>query len=419
MGERRTKSLHLLYVVIGTAVAVAIGQYLGREAGESAAQRGNAKSLPVVSLNNQAAPVVALVTIQDPEGTSEADLDIGSLKALEQWAVQTTVRKTRSKYVEQGLDPGTFDSSDVESSSQYVLVNDKKLAIIRLRSNQTVRAVMVIGHHLGQVVRVSCVRSSDHDIPIWSGECGDTIKKSLGVSIETTTNASAPNQGAPIAPTNPWSVASEAPADPMPASALPNASRKSSRAPPVSSGSIVAADLETQLDRAARGGNLSTVHSLLAKGASANARNSFGYSALSGAAGAGHTAIVRLLLDKGADPNQRLPGGTSPLDEAAMRGYVDIVRLLLERGADPNVVKDNGWTPLISAAALDEMEILTLLVQHGADVNARLPNGGTVLHFAAKGERATDTINLLLKYGANPNARDNRGRTYRDLLPAQ
>ncbi|MGB6449723.1 MAG: ankyrin repeat domain-containing protein [Steroidobacteraceae bacterium] len=125
---------------------------------------------------------------------------------------------------------------------------------------------------------------------------------------------------------------------------------------------------------------------------------------------------------------------------------IDIIRMLLDAGVDPNVQLDlhrpsrggnsgrfeddllrTGATPLLRAAMSHDNEVIELLLQHGALVDLPNVNGVTPLIVAAgmgfsgpsmtpvpdhRGdyapgcqERAIGTIALLLKAGANINAR--------------
>ena len=88
------------------------------------------------------------------------------------------------------------------------------------------------------------------------------------------------------------------------------------------------------LVRAADGGDLQTVTSLLSHGADVNGRGADGNTALCAAAGRGRKAIVRLLLEKGADVNAANNAGWTPLLLAVSRGAYDIAEMLLDSGAD-------------------------------------------------------------------------------------
>ena len=84
---------------------------------------------------------------------------------------------------------------------------------------------------------------------------------------------------------------------------------------------------------------------------------------------------------------------------------IDFLRDELQRDASFISIVDDEWnTPLHLAR---DPEAVRLLLKHGADVNARNTNGFTPLHLAS----AANIIRLLLKAGANPHIKNNRGKT--------
>jgi hypothetical protein len=132
---------------------------------------------------DRVAPITAMVTIQDTEGTSEADLNIESLKKLEQWLVQTTLQRARTNYAKQGFDPKTFNPK-INVGSVYTIAGGKKLAVTKMNMDNQLRTVWVMGFQRGEFLRVTCARGSNHDIPIFSGECGQKITEAFGVSVK-------------------------------------------------------------------------------------------------------------------------------------------------------------------------------------------------------------------------------------------
>ena len=67
-------------------------------------------------------------------------------------------------------------------------------------------------------------------------------------------------------------------------------------------------------------------------------------------------------------------------------GAPDLVRTLYEQGADPNIADDNGNTPLHFITCDDTEDssatVAEVLVGYGADVDARNNRGKTALHLA-------------------------------------
>ena len=162
-------------------------------------------------------------------------------------------------------------------------------------------------------------------------------------------------------------------------------------------------------------------------------------------AATGESKAVRLLLEAGADPNvQNQVGRTALMQAASFKGWHESVRLLLEAGANPNVQDQYGESALTAANIVREK--FRLLLEAGANPNAQNQDGETALMnvaiFLAEqaarigAEQATRTgsldhelaqimrendmrqieetkkiVRLLLKAGANPNARNKDGKT--------
>jgi ankyrin repeat protein len=169
--------------------------------------------------------------------------------------------------------------------------------------------------------------------------------------------------------------------------------------------------------------------------------------------GSGRIRLVTALLAKGADPNARIPNsamfmgyvgyptkgafeayatgtgdlkGATPLWVAAFGNSGPVIKALLIAGADPNLTTADGTTPLMVAAGMGRatfqpglrrgprlsgaVEAVTMLLDAGVDVNAVNEADFTALHGAAF-RGVNEVIEILVKRGADINARDFRGRT--------
>jgi uncharacterized protein len=101
----------------------------------------------------------------------------------------------------------------------------------------------------------------------------------------------------------------------------------------------------------------------------------------------------------------------TPLMAASMTGGVAAVKFLLGSGADVNATTPEGTTPLIIATLAGDREVAKILLAHKADVNHREKKaGGTALHFAIS-EGHVFLMGDLLKAGADPNAKTDKGLT--------
>jgi len=115
--------------------------------------------------------------------------------------------------------------------------------------------------------------------------------------------------------------------------------------------------------------------------------------------------------------NARWTWDATVLHFCVVEGFIEGVKFLAQHGADVNSVNKYGDAPLVNAATLGHTEIADILLRHGADPNARDPiTGNTALHCAA--EHGNDTlVALLLTAGADPRYRTGLDETVFDVLP--
>jgi uncharacterized protein len=90
-------------------------------------------------------------------------------------------------------------------------------------------------------------------------------------------------------------------------------------------------------------------------------------------------------------------------------GTPEDVQAVINKGAKINAIRSEG-TPLILAAAYNKNpEVIVVLLKAGADLNARdLNYGSTALHWAATYNTNPDVVSALLQAGADVNARNTR-----------
>jgi ankyrin repeat protein len=189
-------------------------------------------------------------------------------------------------------------------------------------------------------------------------------------------------------------------------------------------------NLDRQLMEAVQEGNAVKAKTLIAKGASAKAKDEAGNTALHFAtrkdiagmlisAGASVNArnddfemtplfnvtaeAAALLIEKGADVNARARKGMTPLAWAVYWDQKDKAEMLIAKGANVNAKDDDGKTALHIAANWGKVDIAALLIAKGADVNAKDNDCWTPLHWAVF-EATADAMDLLLSAGADRNA---------------
>eukprot|EP01104_Vermistella_antarctica_P009523 TRINITY_DN2456_c0_g1_i3.p1 TRINITY_DN2456_c0_g1~~TRINITY_DN2456_c0_g1_i3.p1 ORF type:complete len:816 (+),score=216.67 TRINITY_DN2456_c0_g1_i3:397-2844(+) len=151
---------------------------------------------------------------------------------------------------------------------------------------------------------------------------------------------------------------------------------------------------------------------LLDNNARVDSKDDEGAYALHKVAFNGHVDLVRLLLDRGADMDARDGDGCTPLHKAAFRGHTTVVGLLALKGASVNARDRSNGTPLHNACCKGYAECAKLMLESSAEVNALDVNNCTPLHFAS-GVGSGACVELLTQpaWGADPNLKDNKGKT--------
>lgn len=161
------------------------------------------------------------------------------------------------------------------------------------------------------------------------------------------------------------------------------------------------------LHSAAKHGQLEIAKLLVARGAEVYSNPLATYPAVIIAAWNKQQTLVDYFLQEIPDKAQGTNGLGVTLNLAARQGWTDLVRQHLK--ADPLAVHQRGWigdTPLHWPAHNGSVEIVELLLDAGAIIEADEINcyGGKPLHWAS--EHEPKTVELLLKRGADVNARN-------------
>lgn len=143
-----------------------------------------------------------------------------------------------------------------------------------------------------------------------------------------------------------------------------------------------------------------------------NGKGGEGWTALHLAALKGDASSAKLLVRAGADPDCKTDRlGVTPLYYACRYGHYEVVKVLLNGGADVHL-KDNYDRQAIHCAGItaDGRRVLELLLKHGADLEAREKNRYTPLTFATVWG-PTDVVEFLIEMGADLGARTGYGDT--------
>ena len=169
---------------------------------------------------------------------------------------------------------------------------------------------------------------------------------------------------------------------------------------------------------------LDEVKALLDSGVDVNMNISSTDSLLMSACSYGNSEMVKLLLTYNPNINYQDQYGNNALNIAIdnMGYYKEMIPLLLEAGADPNTKAGAGRTAQKNSTVVSKMisltlnnkseeeyQIIEMFLSRGADPNITLP----LMAAAYKGD--VQLVKLLLEYGANPNLKDNQGRTALDM----
>ena len=124
----------------------------------------------------------------------------------------------------------------------------------------------------------------------------------------------------------------------------------------------------------------------------------------------GRVDDARTMIEQGADVNARNNYGWTALSHAARIGNVELVRLLIAHGADVNVQDESGWTPLMRAAMKGNSECADVLIEHGARVDLQDNTHSTALHWAAR-RGHVEIVQRLLSAGADLRVKNDQGWT--------
>ncbi len=114
--------------------------------------------------------------------------------------------------------------------------------------------------------------------------------------------------------------------------------------------------------------------------------------------------------------------GRSLLINASFYGRKSIIEYLLSRHVNINAKDKKGWTALHAAIQEGNIDIIKLLLENGADVHARDVYGNppiSRMRFIPQDiPHMRDIFQVLLKYGANPNEKNDFGMSVLDAYQA-
>jgi len=134
--------------------------------------------------SGEMAKVTAVITRHRDHGLYAVDSGFNAIQvaALEDWLVETAISKWKNLYSEMGFAQRDF-SELVHSSSTTMNIEGQELAIIKIDMHDIAKMVVIFGGRNEELVKVSCIRNSNHDVTVFSGPCGDKLYEAFGFRI--------------------------------------------------------------------------------------------------------------------------------------------------------------------------------------------------------------------------------------------
>ncbi|KAI0387576.1 hypothetical protein F5Y04DRAFT_286680 [Hypomontagnella monticulosa] len=115
----------------------------------------------------------------------------------------------------------------------------------------------------------------------------------------------------------------------------------------------------------------------------------------------GQAAAVQAILEGGVNVNVGGLKGNSPLHRAVSKNYIDVVEIILRRKPRIELKNDDRETAWSSNLDQEHREVLKVLLRAGANPNAKGRQGTTRLYQAAAvGD--IEMVRFLLEFGVNP-----------------
>ena len=150
------------------------------------------------------------------------------------------------------------------------------------------------------------------------------------------------------------------------------------------------------------------VRLLVQAGADVGTTDSKGATAMHSFAANGATSVLKVLVQNNASLDLQDKNGTTPLMLAIEEGRKSAVKFLVTSGANVNLKNDNGFRALHFAC--EQPQCMPILLDHGSEIDACDSKGATALHLAVW-KLDISAVLFLVENGANLNIKDEEGMT--------
>ncbi|EAY01102.1 ankyrin repeat protein, putative [Trichomonas vaginalis G3] len=168
---------------------------------------------------------------------------------------------------------------------------------------------------------------------------------------------------------------------------------------------------ETALHIAAKNNSKETVEFLISHGINIDEKDyDDGKAALHHAAGKNHKETAEVLISHGININEKDEYGQTALHHAAKNNHKLTAELLISHGININDKNIYGKTALHGAVHNNSEEMAQLLISHGININDKNIYGKTALHGAVH-NNSEEMAQLLISHGININEKDKNGET--------
>ena len=168
-------------------------------------------------------------------------------------------------------------------------------------------------------------------------------------------------------------------------------------------------DGNTYLLKAVRGDySKEVVQAIINNGGNVNATNNNCVSALGMACKKGQIDTIDVLIKLGADINMTDPDGNTYLLKAVREDYSkEVVQAIINKGGDVNAVNNNYVSALGMACQKGQIDTIDVLIKLGADINKTDPDGNTYLLKAVREDYSKEVVQAIINNGGNVNATNN------------